>query len=138
MIPLPPWLTAKVIGYGLAVLVIAGGLTWIHHSIYTSGVTACETKYQAAMVESIKRAGEQARVLALQDGELLQQTEKVKIKREVLYRDRQVEVIKHVQTDCSLDPDGLRLLNDALSDSSSSITDTTGTINPMPKTRSAP
>jgi hypothetical protein len=120
--PIPPFLigpAAKYIGAPVAIALLAWGGYMAIGSRFTA---ACERDYQVALAASIIRAQEQARTLALQDFEVLQsgivEVEKIR----TVYRKAEVEIVKYVPTNCmqcSLSPDGLKLLNDALTNSSS-------------------
>ena len=101
----------------LAMLVLYAA--WRGYSaVIDRGVAICEARHSRALAESIERAQAQAREIALQDAEVLQAGTVYRNKIRDVYRDREIEIVKHIPADCSacrLGPDGLKLLNDALS-----------------------
>jgi hypothetical protein len=130
----------------LAILVLYVG--WRGYSaIIDRGVAICEARNSKiladkqkqdakALAASIKRAQEQAREIALQDAEVLQDGITYRTKLRDVYRDREVEIVKLVPPDCSacrLGTDGIKLLNDALSNATTTPTNPGSEPNPVPK-----
>ena len=98
-----------------AAIIFAG---WRGYSaIFDRGISICEARNSKALAESIIRAEVQARELALQDAEVLQEgtTERERIRN--VYRDREIEIVKHVPdcSACRVSAAGIGVLNDALS-----------------------
>lgn len=95
-----------------------GGAVWLGIAhIEQRGVKKCEEAYRVELAESIIRAGEEARKIALEDAEVSTDFEDMRVRIQYVYRNREVEVVKHVPPDCvlcRLTPVGLSLLNDSL------------------------
>jgi len=108
----------------LAVAVIYAG--WRGYSaIYDRGVAVCEARSAKALAESIVRAQEQAREIALQDAEILHAGTAERQRIRNVYRDREIEIVKYLPDcgGCVIAPDGIRLLNDALSNAATTSAD---------------
>jgi hypothetical protein len=137
MLPLSLILGSPIARYALAGIafsaVLGGGYLFIHHR----GVADCERDHNLALVESIQRASAQAREIALQDAEVLNDVVSVVEKIRIVYREREQGVKDAVPLDCrqcSLSPSGLGLLNESLSNSPGA-TENSGNVPPrMPGT----
>jgi hypothetical protein len=120
---------AKYIGAPVAIALLAWGCyAFIHHR----GVADCERDHNLALVESIQRAATQAREIALQDAEVLNDVVSVVEKIRVVYREREQGVKDAIPLDCrqcSLSPSGLGLLNESLSNSAGATEDS-GNVHP--------
>jgi hypothetical protein len=129
---------AKYIGAPVAIALLAwGGYAFIHHR----GVADCERDHNQALVESIKRAAAQAREIALQDAEVLYSTYRTVERIRTVYREREQGVKDAVHQDCrlcALSPDGLKLLNDALTNGPAGSDDTVGAPPGVPHPHTAP
>lgn len=99
------------------VVALALGAWRLYGAVWARGWDARDAKAVAELAESIERAGAEARAIALQDAEISADLETERERIRTVYRNREVEVIKHVPADCiqcRLAPAGLGLLNDAL------------------------
>ncbi len=109
----------------LAMLILYAG--WRGYSaVIDRGVAICEARNSKALADSINRAQEQAREMALQDAEVLQTGTLYRDRIRNTYRDREIEIVKHVPADCNacrIGPDGIKLLNDALSNAAATPAD---------------
>lgn len=107
-------------GIGIMGVVAAAALAFgAFHSGYRSGMDRAEERHRASLVEHIQRAQAQATEIALQDAEIAMETVRIQRRIDTIYRDREIEVIRHVQADpatgCeSLTRFGHRLLDHAL------------------------
>lgn len=86
-----------VFGVGLACAVGS-----VFYLVRSGGYAACERDHQAKLAESIQRAGEAAREIALQDAEIALATER----NITQWRTRTVEIIRRV--DSAIPPDCAR------------------------------
>lgn len=68
-------------------------------AIYDRGVAATERKHQAALAYHIQRAQAQAREIALLHAKAAEKTIHIQRQIEIKYRDREIEVIRHVKVD---------------------------------------
>ena len=101
----------------LAALALAALAAWAAHALRAAGDAACETRHRADLAAHIQRAAEQARVIAKQDAEVSEYYERWRTKIEAHVITVKEEVAREIPADCrtcSLTPDGLRRLNDAL------------------------
>lgn len=102
---------------GILGLAVAGALWLGVLHLEERGVKKCEAVHRVALADSILRAGEEARRIALEDAAVSAGFEDVRVRIQYVYRNREVEVVKHVPPDCiqcRLNPVGLGLLNDSL------------------------
>ncbi len=103
---------------GLVVALALG--TWrLYGFVWDRGWDARDAKAVTELAESIERAGAEARAIAIQDAKISAGFETERERIRTVYRDREIEVIKHVPADCiqcRLAPAGLGLLNNALTD----------------------
>lgn len=116
MVALPGGLAVRalVVLVGALVLFVAG---------YRMGGNAADNQHKADLADHLLRAQEKVRATAVQDAETTREGESKRERIRTVYRDRELEVVKHVEADCGkcgLTPDGLRLFNDAI----------TGTVDP--------
>ena len=95
-----------------------GGAVWLGVAhLEQRGVKKCEEAHKVELAGSIIRAGEEARKIALEDAAVSAGFEDTRVRIQYVYRNREVEVVKHVPPDCiqcRLNPVGLGLLNDSL------------------------
>ena len=75
---------AKLIGYGVALLLSAGALTWVYSHIYDKGAAACEAKHAAALEEARNESRQLADALEQAKKESRQAAE---AKTRVIYRE---------------------------------------------------
>lgn len=98
---------AKWIGIAL---LVSGAAWYGYRAVFDRGVAHCEGVYAKAenarlkddakvLADRIKRAGEEARAIALQDFEVAAGTLQIQRQIEIKYRDREIEVIRHVKVD---------------------------------------
>jgi len=108
-------LLARYLIGGALSLAVVGGL---YGAVRHSGYSACKRDADAAMVESIQRAQEQAREIALQDAEVALDTIRTVQQIRTVEKVITVEVQNEIPTDCracAVSPRARGLLNDALS-----------------------
>lgn len=113
MLPLPT-LAAATPWLAIAAAVALGGTYFLGRS---HGADSERADHAAALVESVERAAEQARAIALQDAEVVNTYEKTRT-RTVYLTPKVAEVKDHAKTadtipECHLTDDALSLLNEA-------------------------
>lgn len=111
LLPVRAW---AFLGIALALSV----LVWSGYSaVFNRGVASAEARHAIALAESIERAQAQAREIALQDAEVIQEGAAERERIRTVYRNREIELVKYVPIDCAycrIAPPGVGLLNDAL------------------------
>jgi hypothetical protein len=116
-----------------------GGAVWLGVAhLEQRGVKKCEEAHKVELAGSIIRAGEEARKIALEDAAVSAGFEDTRVRIQYVYRNREVEVVKHVPPDCvlcRLNPVGLGLLNDSLTnhDRTAEADDTSKPDKPVPR-----
>jgi hypothetical protein len=120
--------------YLLGALIVAGLVGYAAFAGYSRGVDQCEKRHKLALAESIIRAQEQAREIALQDVEVFQGGTRERERIRNVYREREVEIVKYLSdyVSCVIAPSGIRLLNDALSNAPATTPNTGGESSTLP------